>query len=122
MEAILVRATNSKIQLRRDTAANWSAYNPTLSAGEPGFETDTGKLKVGDGRTSWIELSYIDESIIIQASRVEYVNDTLDNILLNYIFDIDYETLLAFDTSELIAGSSSSSILGQAILGQLILG
>jgi hypothetical protein len=117
-----VRAINSKIQLRHDTAANWSTYNPTLSAGEPGFETDTGKLKIGDGQTSWIELSYIDESIIIQASRVEYVNDTLDNILLNYIFDIDYETLLAFDTSELIAGSSSSSILGQAILGQLILG
>lgn len=45
-------ATNSKIQLRRDTAANWSTYNPTLSAGEPGFETDTGKLKIGDGRTS----------------------------------------------------------------------
>lgn len=115
-------ATNSKIQLRRDTAANWSTYNPTLSAGEPGFETDTGKLKIGDGQTSWLELSYIDESIIIQASRVEYVNDTLDNILLNYIFDIDYETLLAFDTSELITGSNSSSILGQAILGQLILG
>lgn len=52
-------ATNSKIQLRRDTAANWSTYNPTLSAGEPGFETDTGKLKIGDGRNSWSSLDYI---------------------------------------------------------------
>ncbi len=51
-------ATNSKIQLRRDTAANWSTYNPTLSAGEPGFETDTGKLKIGDGRNAWSNLKY----------------------------------------------------------------
>lgn len=55
-------ATNSKIQLRRDTAANWSTYNPTLSAGEPGFETDTGKLKIGDGRNSWSSLDYISSS------------------------------------------------------------
>ena len=42
----------TKIQLRRDTAANWSTNNPTPSAGEPCFETDTGKLKIGDGTTA----------------------------------------------------------------------
>lgn len=45
-------ATQTKIQLRRDTAANWVTHNPTLSAGEPGFEVDTGKLKIGDGKTT----------------------------------------------------------------------
>lgn len=46
------------IQLRRDTAANWTSANPTLAQGEPGVETDTGKIKVGDGSTAWASLSY----------------------------------------------------------------
>ena len=37
------------IKTRRGTAAEWSAANPTLAAGEPGYETDTGILKYGDG-------------------------------------------------------------------------
>ncbi len=32
--------------------------NPTLAAGEPGFETDTGKIKYGDGTTAWNSLAY----------------------------------------------------------------
>ena len=48
----------TKIQLRRDTAANWSTNNPTPSAGEPCFETDTGKLKIGDGTTAYNSLPY----------------------------------------------------------------
>jgi hypothetical protein len=47
-----------KIQIRRDTAANWTSVNPTLSAGEFGFETDTGKLKVGTGSADWDTLAY----------------------------------------------------------------
>jgi hypothetical protein len=43
---------------RRDTAAAWSAANPTLAAGEFGFETDTGYLKIGDGTTLWNALDY----------------------------------------------------------------
>jgi len=47
-----------RFQLRRDTAANWAASNPTLALGEPGVETDTLKLKVGDGSTAWNSLAY----------------------------------------------------------------
>lgn len=46
------------IQIRRDTAANWTSANPTLAQGEMGYETDTGKLKFGDGSTAWTSLSY----------------------------------------------------------------
>jgi len=42
-----------RIQLRRDTAANWVSSNPTLRAGEIGIETDTLKFKVGTGSTPW---------------------------------------------------------------------
>jgi hypothetical protein len=49
----------SKIQLRRDTAANWTSANPTLSSGELGYETDTGKFKIGNAAgTAWASLSY----------------------------------------------------------------
>ena len=47
-----------KIQLRRDTAANWTSFNPTLSSGEIGFETDTGRYKMGDGVTAWTSRTY----------------------------------------------------------------
>jgi hypothetical protein len=47
-----------QIQLRRDTAANWTSENPTLAAGEAGFETTTAKLKIGDGSSDWNSLPY----------------------------------------------------------------
>jgi len=46
------------IKIRRDTAAKWASVNPILSAGEPGFETDTLKVKYGDGVHAWNSLSY----------------------------------------------------------------
>lgn len=48
----------ARIQLRRDTSTNWSTNNPTPLAGEPCFETDTGKLKIGDGSTTYNDLAY----------------------------------------------------------------
>lgn len=50
---------SKQIQVRRDTASNWTTNNPTLSSGEIGYETDTGKIKVGDGTTAWTSLDYI---------------------------------------------------------------
>jgi hypothetical protein len=47
------------IQLRRDTAANWTSVNPVLAAGELGFETDTRLIKAGDGSTVWTSLAYV---------------------------------------------------------------
>lgn len=45
------------IAVRRGTAAEWTAANPVLAAGEPGLETDTGIFKVGDGQTPWLSLN-----------------------------------------------------------------
>ena len=47
------------ILLRRGTAAEWTASNPILLEGEVGVETDSKKLKVGDGLTAWASLPYI---------------------------------------------------------------
>lgn len=60
-----------KFQLRRDTAANWTSVNPTLGPGEPALETDTNKVKYGDGVTAWNSLPYAVSapSATIQASE-----------------------------------------------------
>ena len=50
----------TQIQLRRDTAADWTSNNPTLSAGEFGWESDTNRFKIGDGSTAWTSLGYAD--------------------------------------------------------------
>lgn len=51
-------AVVTQIQIRRGTAAQWTSANPTLAAGEFGWESDTNKAKIGNGSTAWSSLSY----------------------------------------------------------------
>jgi hypothetical protein len=48
----------TRMQQRRGTAAQWTAANPVLAAGEIGFETDTSKFKMGNGSSAWSALTY----------------------------------------------------------------
>ena len=59
-------------QFKRETAARWLEVNPILSAGEPGFETDTNKLKIGNGRDTWLKLPYIGENNSVQSNTFIY--------------------------------------------------
>ena len=70
-----------RIQFRRGTAAEWAAANPTLGAGEAGYETDTAKFKLGTGNTVWNSLSYagVNQSDIQNA--VNAVIDSAPNAL-----------------------------------------
>lgn len=49
----------TKIQLRHDTSTRWQTANPILASGEVGVETDTQKIKVGNGSTDYNSLQYI---------------------------------------------------------------
>ena len=51
------------IQLRRDMAANWTSANTALAHGELGVESDTLKIKIGDGQTAWTALDYLVDPI-----------------------------------------------------------
>ena len=71
----------TRIKFRRDTAANWTAEDPVLALGEPGFEQDTNKLKIGDGETAWSGLDYAsggsdsltsDHNIAITVGNTDY--------------------------------------------------
>lgn len=53
----------TKIKLRRDSATNWTTANPVLAIGEPGIETNTLKIKLGDGVSNWQTLPYATNGI-----------------------------------------------------------
>lgn len=73
------------IQLRRGTQSEWMNINPILANGELGLETNTGRLKIGNGSSQWSELDYIgtSENLIkvqnksgyaIQKGQAVYIN------------------------------------------------
>lgn len=72
-----------QIQLRRGTAAQATAANPTLAEGEMGLETDTGKFKIGNGVTAWNSLGY--------ASAIPMGGTTGQALLKNSDSDFDLE-------------------------------
>lgn len=49
----------SRILVRRDTRANWTAANPVLEAGEFAFDTTANVIKMGDGVTNYNDLPYV---------------------------------------------------------------
>ena len=67
-----------QIILRKGTAAAWTAAGSVvLAAGEPGFETDTGKFKIGNGTLAWTALSYAVGAIPVNlADLADVTSDT----------------------------------------------
>ena len=61
-----------RIVLRRDTSTNWTTNNPVLLLGEPGYETDLGGLKIGNGSTAWSDLLYIKNNLSIDTQTTNY--------------------------------------------------
>lgn len=61
---------------RNDTSSNWGINDPVLEDGEYGVESDTHRIKRGDGKTVWTELPYetfgIEEVIGRKAADIEY--------------------------------------------------
>lgn len=48
-----------QIQLRRGTESQWTSANPILAQGEVAYSTDTNKIKIGNGSSTWTQLSYV---------------------------------------------------------------
>ena len=57
----------TRMQQRRGTAQQWTDSNPTLAAGEIGFETDTSKFKIGNGSSAWSALTYFTNTSGLEA-------------------------------------------------------
>jgi hypothetical protein len=90
------------IQIRRDTAANWTSANPTLAQGELGLETDTSKIKAGDGSTAWTSLGYLIDTggYAAYSDATANFTGTLQNGGSNVVVDTDIgSTVQAYDAN-----------------------
>jgi len=106
------------IQLKRGNAADWTSSDPTLAAGEFGYETDTGKFKVGDGSTAWSSLSYFEAAaaavFTFQGESFGYSSggtgtlpaQTTRNTIQKYSFTSDEN---ATDVGDLLSATSLGS-------------
>ena len=65
----------TRFLFRRGYSEAWDRNNPVLMLGEPGFEIDTYKIKIGDGVTAWRDLGYLNGSGTIDTN-----NDTFEFI------------------------------------------
>jgi len=63
----------TRMQQRRGTATQWTTADPVLNAGEIGYETNTGKFKIGDGTNHWEDLNYFLDADAIGGSIDDYV-------------------------------------------------
>lgn len=117
----------NRIQIRRGTLASgptqWT--NEILFSGEFGYETDTGKLKIGDGITQWSSLAY---ASILPSELTELVQDIIGNNIIggsgisisyndtsgNTTISLDNPTVKVSDISDLTASASELNILDGA--------
>lgn len=72
------------IALTAYTAAEWSASNPILLRGELGIESDTSRIKIGNGSTNWSSLPYIDTDIITQINAITSRLDALEALMTQH--------------------------------------
>lgn len=82
---------NADMQQRIDTAANWTSNAPTLRSGELGIESDTGRIKVGDGSTAWGSLAYLD--VTWAALTNTLTNKTIDSASNTLTVDLSEATV-----------------------------
>jgi hypothetical protein len=137
----------AKIKFRRDTAAAWTQANPVLAQGEPGFEHDTGLLKIGDGETEWVDLDYAsgssgdslvdDKAVTVTVGNTDYfaiVNrannnddglessavayDSDNNLITLHITDVDATNDPAADKLIISKFDSNATLLWQKQIEQ----
>ena len=103
------------IQIRRDTAANWTSANPTLAQGELGLETDTSKIKAGNGSTAWTSLGYLIDTggYVSYADTTANFTGTLQNGGSNVVVDTDIgSTVQAYDATIVVDADIGVTVQG----------
>jgi len=113
----------SIIQIRRDTAANWTSANPILAQGELGLETDTLKVKAGDGSTAWTSASYLIDTggYAAYSDTTANFTGTLQNGGSNVVVDSDIgSTVQAFDADTTKNDVSNTFTANQTITAELL--
>jgi len=71
----------AKIQVRRDTTANWNAGTPpTLDVGEIGLDTDLKQIKIGDNSSNWTALPWLGGTLPYYDSPSTNIDDAANRV------------------------------------------
>ena len=98
----------TKIQIRRDTAANWSSANTVLSQGEIGYDLTNGRFKIGNGSTAWNDLSYSVEALGHNHDSRYYTEVEVDGLINDVNGDISANTTdIASNTNNISSNTSN---------------
>jgi len=106
-----------RIQLRGDTAANWTSVNPILAEREMALETDTMKFKIGNGTSYWTGLTYASFTGVSQvmAGTNTYVGGTVGNPTVN-VSALTINTITASGSSSFQTVSATTYFSGSTNL------
>lgn len=107
----------SRIQLRRDTQANWTTANPVLAAGETGWETDTGLFKIGDGSTAYNSLAYDGEDVFRLTANGSAIGPAISDffasgaasVVASAIYEFEFEVNFLKTTAGTVTFTLASS-------------
>ena len=108
-----------RIQLRRDTATNWTSANPILRAGEVGIETDTQRIKIGDGSATWSTRPYIN---ILPSELTELSQDAVNQALtagngITKVYDDNANTITLSITNSVIEEAAQDAVNAALVAG-----
>jgi hypothetical protein len=103
----------TRIRLRRSSASGWLDINPILALGEAGYESDSKKLKVGDGVSSWNKLDYlrVDPSSIIHPGVSLSIHDGFDQRLSIDLSNNEYLNIVGSGDTNIVYDSYTNSII-----------
>ena len=121
----MANVIKTTFKFKRGLAESWLNKNPILAEGEPGFELDTGKLKIGNGKTPWRELKYLSNEDLILTGyyfNEDFYKDIDHTILLDkrigalYI-DLETEKIYYFDGNRYEILKSESPVATDKVSG-----
>lgn len=94
---------NVILQLRTGSATQWAASTRILAVGEPGVETDSGRIKIGDGTNLWSALPWSGAAIVKSGTNGALTVNGADVVVYS----------LPTATSDTLGGIKSSSGTGK---------
>jgi hypothetical protein len=98
----------TRMQQRKGTAAQWTAADPILNAGEIGWESDTNKFKIGDGTNHWDDLTYFLDSTDTGFNAADYVQVT-DKDAVNGVAALDADRNVLTKIAVVFEGATADS-------------
>lgn len=121
----MTQIIKTTFKLRRGSGETWSKNNPILAYGEPGYQLDGNRLKIGDGITPWNELEYLDSLLVKGYYNSENKNFYWDadfnekiNGAPNKIYlDLLVNQLYHYDDVFVAVGAASSIVASETIAG-----